>query len=256
MSAREALGIALMELGLALGLGAILVLLHVVPSAGLNPWIAGAALLALGGLAGFLAVLVPAPLQRAACPSPWLDAFVATYQFVERHELRVAAPPEAVFAAIESVPSEEIALFRTLTWLRKPRLPGHVAAESILAAPRGEPILGVATRTGFLPLVRDPVARLLAVGLPVIRPRGTPVTAETFASANGPGLAKALLAFSVDDVTPTDCRLVTETRVWAADRATARRFAAYWRIIYPGSAWIRRAWLAAIRRRAEKRTSV
>jgi len=29
-----------------------------------------------------------------------------------------------------------------------------------------------------------------------------------------------------------------------------RRFAAYWRLIYPGSALIRRSWLRAIRQRA------
>ncbi len=32
----------------------------------------------------------------------------------------------------------------------------------------------------------------------------------------------------------------------------APRFAIYWRVIYPGSALIRRMWLDAIRRRAER----
>jgi hypothetical protein len=34
--------------------------------------------------------------------------------------------------------------------------------------------------------------------------------------------------------------------------ATARRFALYWRAIYPSSALIRRMWLRAIRERAER----
>jgi hypothetical protein len=42
----------------------------------------------------------------------------------------------------------------------------------------------------------------------------------------------------------------TETRVFANSAAASRRFAAYWRIIYPGSALIRRMWLRAIERRA------
>jgi uncharacterized SAM-binding protein YcdF (DUF218 family) len=42
----------------------------------------------------------------------------------------------------------------------------------------------------------------------------------------------------------------TETRVFATSPAARRRFAAYWRVIYPGSAIIRRMWLRAIRRRA------
>jgi hypothetical protein len=42
----------------------------------------------------------------------------------------------------------------------------------------------------------------------------------------------------------------TETRVFATSPAARRRFAAYWRVIYPGSAIIRRSWLRAIRHRA------
>jgi hypothetical protein len=43
----------------------------------------------------------------------------------------------------------------------------------------------------------------------------------------------------------------TETRVAATDAGSRRRFARYWRLIYPGSALIRRMWLRAIRKRAE-----
>ncbi len=44
--------------------------------------------------------------------------------------------------------------------------------------------------------------------------------------------------------------LSTETRVCAGDEGARRRFKLYWRMIYPGSALIRRMWLDAIRRRA------
>jgi hypothetical protein len=40
--------------------------------------------------------------------------------------------------------------------------------------------------------------------------------------------------------------------VFATDPASCRRFAVYWRVIYPGSALIRRMWLRAIRLRAER----
>jgi hypothetical protein len=46
-------------------------------------------------------------------------------------------------------------------------------------------------------------------------------------------------------------RLTTETRVYATDASSRRRFAGYWRVIYPGSALIRRMWLRAVRERAE-----
>ena len=44
---------------------------------------------------------------------------------------------------------------------------------------------------------------------------------------------------------------LTGGRVHATDASARRRFAAYWRVIYPGSALIRRMWLRAIRVRAE-----
>jgi len=38
--------------------------------------------------------------------------------------------------------------------------------------------------------------------------------------------------------------------VFANSPSARRRFAAYWRVIYPGSAIVRRMWLRAIARRA------
>jgi hypothetical protein len=47
--------------------------------------------------------------------------------------------------------------------------------------------------------------------------------------------------------------LTTETRIYATDTSARKKFAAYWRVIYPGSALIRVMWLRAIRGRAEQR---
>ncbi len=38
----------------------------------------------------------------------------------------------------------------------------------------------------------------------------------------------------------------------ATDAQARRRFACYWRVIYPGSALIRRMWLRAVKKRAEE----
>jgi hypothetical protein len=46
--------------------------------------------------------------------------------------------------------------------------------------------------------------------------------------------------------------LSTETRIRGNDKRSRRVFGCYWRIIYPGSAIIRRVWLDAIAARAEK----
>lgn len=61
--------------------------------------------------------------------------------------------------------------------------------------------------------------------------------------------------FFMEDAGGGWTRLTTETRVHATDLKSRRRFAAYWRTIYPGSALIRVMWLRAIKARAEKEGS-
>jgi hypothetical protein len=66
-----------------------------------------------------------------------------------------------------------------------------------------------------------------------------------------PGFALAAMNFRVMPIAPQRSRLSTETRVFANSPGARRRFAVYWRVIYPGSALIRRMWLEAIARRAK-----
>lgn len=211
---------------------------------GLGALAAGALLVALG-------IGLPAPETRIDAPRTGLDRFVPRYQFSERHAIRVAAPPARTFEAIRSVTAGEITLFRTLTAIRRFGRPGP---EDILNAPEHLPILDVATRTSFLLLDHEP-DREIVVGTLVVRPDETPPpeapTPEWYRALSGPGYAKAVMSFLVEP-DGAGSLVTTETRVFATDGSTRRRFAAYWRVIYPGSAFIRRMWLRAIQRRTEE----
>jgi hypothetical protein len=178
-----------------------------------------------------------------------LDEVLPAYQFGERHEIRIAAPRARVFAAVRLVTAGEIRFFRLLTWLRAPRLPGP-GRESILNAPADRPILDVALGSGFLRL-REEADREIVVGAIVCcGPRPLIPTADDFQATSG-SLAQAVMNFHLEDDGPGATRLVTETRIHATDARAERRFAVYWRLIYPGSAFIRRMWLEAIRNKAE-----
>ena len=202
--------------------------------------------------AGIVIVLVgmslPAPETSVEAQGTALDRFVPVWQFSEHHEISVAAPADRTFEAILAVTAREIALFRTLTAIRRFGRPGP---ESILNAPADRPLLEVATRTSFLELAREP-GHEVVIGTMVIAPSDPPgdPTPAWFDSVSEPGYAKAAMNFVVEPVAG-GTRVVTETRVFATDSATRRRFTAYWRTIYPGSALIRRMWLRAIRTRAE-----
>ena len=214
---------------------------------------AGSALLYTGlvlAAAGVLLVatgfLLPAPEQSIDAPVTRLDEFMPRWQFHEVHSLAIDAPPDRVFEAVRGVRADEIRLFRTLTWIRRF---GRPLPESILNAPKGEPLLDVAARSGFVWLANDP-PRELVVGTAVIHPRGASIEPETFHSELPPGWAIAAMNFRVEP-RGSGSLVTTETRVFASNARTRRRFARYWRVIYPGSALIRRMWLHAIARRAK-----
>jgi hypothetical protein len=208
----------------------------------------GTVVLASGILLIACAVALPAPLSRPTSPHQRLDDFLPAYQFGERHEVRVRATPPRVFRAIKAVTAGEIRFFQTLTWIRSPGFGRR--RESILSAPSDQALLEVATRSGFL-LLADETDREVVIGALLGRPRAAPApTPMEFAEFREPGYAKVAMNFSIE---PGDgfSTVTTETRVIGTDAAAARGFAAYWRVIYPGSALIRRMWLRAIQERAE-----
>jgi len=178
-----------------------------------------------------------------------LDEFVPMWQFRERHTIRIAASPARVFEAIRTVRANEITLFKTLTWIRRG---GSGASESILNAGDSTPLLDVATRSGFIYLADD-TPREVVVGTVVAAPHGArgPLTPQTFRRVPS-GYAVAAMNFVVTPEGPNTSFVSTETRVFANGPRARRRFARYWRLIYPGSALIRVMWLRAVERRATR----
>ncbi len=208
-------------------------------------------LLAAGLAVSALALLLPVGESRIEPAATRLDEFSPLFEFRERHSVRIEAPKLLVWDAVKHVTAGEISFYRALTWVR--RL-GQAGPEGILNAPEDVPILEVATRTSFLLLAEEP-RREIVIGTVVLAPAGTTFrgerTPERFKALEAPGFAKATMNFLVEEVSENACLLSTETRVHATDPSARRRFAAYWRVIYPGSAVIRRMWLHAIAWRAE-----
>jgi hypothetical protein len=207
--------------------------------------------------AGMVVILMgaslPAPEERVTDPHTHLDEFVPVYQFNEFHSARVKASREHVYRALKAVTAEEIAFYHTLVWIRRF---GRSGRESVLNPPPGQPLLDVATRTDFIVLAEEP-DREIVIGTLVGAPKGWQVsgkgTPEKFKALREPGFVLAAMNFRLEDAEgePGVTIVTTETRVFATDSSALRRFAPYWRVIYPGSALIRHMWLRAIVSRAE-----
>ena len=152
------------------------------------------------------------------------------------HEVQVDAPPELALAAAREVTAAEAPLVRALLLLRGMRT-------------RADRPLWDALATGF---VRFDDETLVAITKPWL-PRGAKTGLSNsllqgrFRQFAEPGWAKLALDFRAEEG-----RLVTETRVQLTDAAARRAFRRYWFVVRPFSALVRRSWLAAAKRRAEK----
>src|SRR5512140_2633499 len=203
------------------------------------------------GLALAMAALLwPAPVLRSAGPRQRLDDFLPEYQFREHHEGLVRAPMPAVLAAVREVSLADMPVAVLLMRIRAAAF-GRFPA----SPPDTRPLLDTMCQpgTGFLPLdVNDPTHLVYGMVGFVHKPKPPVRTPEQFAAFTSPGGLR--VAFDLRVVPEADglIRVSTETRCLANDDAARRVFARYWRIIYPGSAIIRRVWLDAIIARAER----
>jgi len=189
---------------------------------------AGGALMAGGVAVAAAALFWPVSEASVATKVTHLDGAMPRWQFNEVHSIHVDADPRRVYDAVRAVRANEIALFATLTSIRRGF---RHSEESILNPTNDASLLDVATRTTFRYLADDP-PREIVVGTCV-----------------GKGVNATMNFLIVPE--SRGCRLTTETRVLTDNPRSARLFAGYWRAIHPGSDIIRRMWLRAIKRRAE-----
>jgi hypothetical protein len=202
-------------------------------------------LAAAGGVLALVGLLLPAP-ARLADATCLLDSALPRYEFHERHSVRIRASVADVMRAVRSVSADEIQLLRGLMWVRS-------LGRSRLVGPRGaQPVIDAMVHSGFLSLAKSErevvfgaAGRFWSTG---IVPVATAADYHAFAAA---GCVKAATNFLIADESNGWCRLTTETRIAGIDATARRKFAVYWRLIYPGSALIRRMWLHAVARRAE-----
>jgi hypothetical protein len=191
-----------------------------------------------------------------------LDEFLPDYHASEVHSTRIAAPPDHVLAAARALSPREVPLLVALMGAR--RLPARLVrlARGRATIPRSSPsapdaldapLLEGFTRGGFFVLADQPdevifgvVGRFWTLDGGIHR-----IAASDFVTFAEPGFAKAVFNFHVRAVAG-GTELTTETRIKGTDERARRSFRRYWRVVMPGSAAIRRAWLRAIRKRAER----
>jgi len=157
-----------------------------------------------------------------------LDAYMPSYEFSTRHELKVDAPTDVAEQALREVTFGEVPTVRAPLFAR-----GAGARRS------DEPV--VATMVPRATVVDDTPGEGIVLSVTGqfwrLRGRGPEPPAEAIVD----------FCFLNDTVT-------TETRVPVPDPVSRRKFVRYWRVVRPFSGLIRMSVLKAAKRRAESAT--
>jgi hypothetical protein len=180
-----------------------------------------------------------------------LDRFMPTYEVVERHQQRIAAPADVTFAALCEVDSQQSALVRAIFKGRELVLGSEPESSK---QPRG--LLAWTQTLGWRVLAEAP-GREVVLGA-VTQPwkanvvfRG--LAPDSFADFNEPDYVKIVWSLRADPVGLSESMARTETRVATTDPAARRKFRRYWSIFSPGIILIRRATLRLVKQDAERR---
>ena len=170
-----------------------------------------------------------------------LPEALAQFDVSERHSIGVAASPEETWRALLGVTPGDAPLLRRLFRLRG------------LPAAADRPLVELLRASGFRVLHDDPPRELVLglVGRPWRPGGGIRSDVADFAAFAERGYAKMGMDLRVRP-DGGGARIETETRVALTDAAARRRFRAYWLVVRPFSGLVRRSWLAAAKRRAER----
>jgi len=219
--------------------------------------IIGGWVIAGGALISILSLLWPVREAHATTSGQEIDTLMPVYSFSEFHEVQITVSPERVKQTLKVTGVKDIPAAHLLMKIR------GIAGDDVDMSDRA------ANCQAGPETFSTPDFHFFAVGqaefitVMILKssfatgnsnsPAPPEITSlEQFRSFNDPGYVKVVMNFRFisDDAQKTI--LTTETRVRGITPRDSRIFSRYWRIIYPGSAIIRRVWLDTVKNKAQE----
>jgi hypothetical protein len=177
-----------------------------------------------------------------------LDDLIPTPRLVEVDRIEVAAPPEQVWELVRHGDLNRSPLIQALFWLRS--LPGRLHGHRDPSSIRIDDLKSTPEKPGFQVLAEAPphefsVGAIGKVWHPEI-PFEHVANAAEYAAFRAPGFVKVAWSMRVLPYGEHCSRIELEVRVDATDNDSWHKFERYFRLIGPGSHFIRRVLLSSL----------
>jgi hypothetical protein len=222
----------------------------------INRSIAG--LVALGGLLISVSSLFwPVKLEKSPTSEQQLDGLMPVYSSNEFHEVRINAPLEKVKQVFQVTGVKDIPIAHLLMKIR------GIADEDVDLSDRASnnrvssEMVSTPDFNFFVVTPDEWITVMILKSAIITNNANLPAppeisTLEQYISFNEPGYVKVAVNFRFIKINNNETILTTETRNNGISHKDNRVFGYYWRIIYPGSAIIRRLWLDTIKKKTEQ----
>lgn len=216
-----------------------------------------ALLIVLGGiLISIISLIYPVHIKHSPIANQKIDTIIPDFAFNEFHKVHINASIEKVKHVLQIIGVKDIPIAHLLMKIR------GIADEDIdIKDKASNTIVGKKTISTpdfnfFIVAPDEWITVMILKSAIVFNNANIPAppeisTLEQFQSFNEPGYVKVTVNFRFIRIDNNKTILTTETRNNGTSLKDNRTFGYYWRIIYPGSAIIRRVWLNAIKKKAE-----
>lgn len=210
----------------------------------------------VGILICLVSLFSPAILYHSKTNNQKIDALLPVYTSNEFHEVCINAPIEKVKQVLTVTGVKDIPVARLLMIIR------GIADEDVDLSDRasnnqvGAETISTPDFNFFVVSPDEWVTVMILKAVIITNDADKPatpeiLTLEQFEAFNDPGYVKVAVNFRFIRKSDDQTILTTETRNNGITLKDSHVFGIYWRIIYPGSAIIRRVWLDTIKKKAQ-----
>jgi hypothetical protein len=210
----------------------------------------------VGILICFISLFYPIKLNHSLTDNQKIDGLLPDYAFNEFHEVCINASIEKVQQVLKVAGVKDIPVAHLLMKIR------GIADEDVDLSDRAsnnQVSAETISTPDFNFFVVSPdewitvmILKSVTISNNADKPAPPEIsTLEQFKAFNEPGYIKVAVNFRFIGKGNDETILTTETRNNGITLKDSRVFGFYWRIIYPGSAIIRRVWLDTIKNRAQ-----